>query len=168
MSHPHAQVNPEMLRWARGRMGMDIHNAAVAAGVKPEQLERWEAGDGLPTFRQAQNVAQALHAPFGFFFLQQAPAEEPLLPDLRTVGGRTVESPSVDLLETIKQALQRQAWYLEYQQEQGGAAHGASGGLGGRCPGYRGRFGLGPRGSGDPGARTRVPGPKFPSGSPTS
>ena len=121
MSHPHAQVNPEMLRWARGRMGMDIHNAAVAAGVKPEQLERWEAGDGLPTFRQAQNVAQALHAPFGFFFLQQAPAEEPLLPDLRTVGGRTVESPSVDLLETIKQALQRQAWYLEYQQEQGGA-----------------------------------------------
>ena len=102
-------------------MGMDIHNAAVAAGVKPEQLERWEAGDGLPTFRQAQNVAQALHAPFGFFFLQQAPAEEPLLPDLRTVGGRTVESPSVDLLETIKQALQRQAWYLEYQQEQGGA-----------------------------------------------
>lgn len=119
MSHPHAQINPEMLRWARGRVGMDIGHAAVAAGVKPEQFERWEAGDALPTFRQAQNLAQALHAPFGFFFLQQAPVDEPLLPDLRTVGGRPVGKPSVDLLETVKQALQRQAWYLEYQQEQG-------------------------------------------------
>jgi Zn-dependent peptidase ImmA (M78 family) len=119
MSHPQAQINPEVLRWARGRMGMDIGAAAIAAGVKPEQFESWETGDGLPTFRQAQNIAQALHAPFGFFFLPQAPAEEPLLPDLRTVGGRPVGRPSVDLLDTVKQALQRQAWYVEYQQEQG-------------------------------------------------
>jgi len=119
MPHSHAQINPEMLRWARGRVGMDIGHAAITVGVKPEQFERWEAGDDLPTFRQAQNLAQALHAPFGFFFLQQAPVEEPLLPDLRTVGGMPVARPSVDLLETVKQALQRQAWYLEYLQEQG-------------------------------------------------
>ena len=103
-------------------MGMDIGAAALAAGVQAEQFERWETGDGLPTFRQAQNIAQALHAPFGFFFLPQAPVEAPLLPDLRTVGGSPVGSPSVDLLETVKQALQRQAWYIEYQQEQGAAA----------------------------------------------
>lgn len=122
MSHPQAQINPEVLRWARGRMGLDIGAAAMAGGVKPEQLERWETGDDLPTFRQAQNMAQALHAPFGFFFLPQVPVEEPLLPDLRTLGGRPVGRPSVDLLETLKQALQRQAWYVEYQQEQGMAA----------------------------------------------
>ena len=121
MPTPHAQINPAMLRWARGRMGMDIGAAAIAAGVKPEQLERWETGGDLPTFRQAQNIAQALHAPFGFFFLPQAPQDEPLLPDLRTVGGRPVDRPSVDLLQTVKQALQRQAWYVEYQQEQGTA-----------------------------------------------
>ena len=44
MPTPHAQINPAMLRWARGRMGMDIGAAAIAAGVKPEQLERWETG----------------------------------------------------------------------------------------------------------------------------
>jgi Zn-dependent peptidase ImmA (M78 family) len=121
MSHPQAHINHEVLRWARRRVGMDIGAAAIAAGVKPEQLERWETGDDLPTFRQAQNIALALHAPFGFFFLPQAPVEEPLLPDLRTVGGRPVGRPSVDLLETVKQALQRQAWYVEYQQEQGTA-----------------------------------------------
>jgi len=122
MSHPQAQINPEVLRWARARRGMDLGTAAIAAGVKPEQLAQWETGDDLPTFRQAQNIAQALHAPFGFFFLPQAPVETPLLPDLRTVGGRPVGRPSVDLLETVKQALQRQAWYADYQQEQGMAA----------------------------------------------
>lgn len=108
-----------MLRWARGRVGFDLGLAAKAAHVKPEQLERWEMGDGLPTFKQAQNVAHALHAPFGFLFLQQPPEEPPLLPDLRTVGGAPVDKPSVNLLDTVKHTLQRQAWYAEYQQDQG-------------------------------------------------
>lgn len=115
----HAHINPEMLRWARRRVGLDLGVAAAVAGVKPEQFERWETGDAFPTFRQAQSVAQALHAPFGFFFLQTPPEEEPLLPDLRTVGGMPVGRPSVDLQDTIKQALSRQAWYADYQQEQG-------------------------------------------------
>jgi Zn-dependent peptidase ImmA (M78 family)/transcriptional regulator with XRE-family HTH domain len=119
MPTPQAHINPSMLRWARGRVGIDLHTAAKAAHVKPEQLERWEMGDGLPTFKQAQNVAHALHAPFGFFFLQQPPEAAPLLPDLRTVGGAPVEKPSVNLIETIQHALQRQAWYADYQQEQG-------------------------------------------------
>lgn len=119
MAHPQAHINPNMLRWARGRVGFDLHAAAKAAHVKPEQLEKWESGDSRPTFKQAQNMAQALHAPFGFFFLQQPPTEPPLLPDLRTVGGAPVEKPSVNLQEAIKHTLQRQAWYAEYQQEQG-------------------------------------------------
>jgi Zn-dependent peptidase ImmA (M78 family) len=100
-------------------VGFDLQVAAKAAHVKPEQLERWELGDGLPTFKQAQNMAHALHAPFGFFFLQQPPGDPPLLPDLRTVGGAPVDKPSANLLDTIKHTLQRQAWYAEYQQEQG-------------------------------------------------
>lgn len=119
MATPQAHINPSMLRWARGRVGFDLHAAAKAAHVTPEQLARWEMGDGLPTFRQAQNVAHALHAPFGFFFLQKPPEEAPLLPDLRTVGGASVEKPSVNLIETIQHTLQRQAWYTDHQQEQG-------------------------------------------------
>lgn len=119
MAHPQAHINPTMLRWARGRVGFDLQVAAKAAHVKPEQLESWEMGNGFPTFKQAQNVAHALHAPFGFFFLQQPPEEPPLLPDLRTVGGAPVDKPSVNLLDTVKHTLQRQAWYAEYQQDQG-------------------------------------------------
>lgn len=98
---------------------MGLAEAAGAVGVKPEQLASWEQGDAQPTFRQAQAVAQSLHTPFGFLFLRQAPADEPLLPDLRTVGGASVGQPSVDLAETIRHAVQRQAWYVEHLEEQG-------------------------------------------------
>lgn len=107
-----------MLRWARDRIGLDVNDAANAAGVKPEQLQRWEEGRAQPTFRQAQVIAQALHTPFGFFFLTEAPAEASLLPDLRTVAGAPAGRPSVDLNETVRHAVQRQAWFVEYLQEQ--------------------------------------------------
>jgi len=108
-----------MLRWARDRVGLDVNEAAMAAGVKPEKFQMWEEGDALPTFKQAQLVAHALHTPFGFFFLNEAPAEKPVLPDLRVVGGAPVSKPSVNLVETVRHAMQRQAWYVEYLQEQG-------------------------------------------------
>lgn len=119
MAHPNALINPAMLRWARGRVGLDVSEAATAAGFKPEQFQHWEEGVSQPTFRQAQQIASALHAPFGYFFLNEAPADEPLLPDLRTVGGAPAGKPSVDLTETVQHAIQRQAWFVEYLQEQG-------------------------------------------------
>ena len=119
MAHPHALINPAMLRWARVRVGLDVSEAAIAVGVRPEQFQGWEEGDSHPTFRQAQQVANALHAPFGYFFLSEAPVEEPVLPDLRTVGGMPTGKPSVNLTETVQHAMQRQAWFVEYLQEQG-------------------------------------------------
>ena len=119
MAHAHALINPAMLRWARGRVGLDVNEAALAAGVKPEQFQRWEEGEAQPTFRQAQHVASALHAPFGYLFLPAAPADEPALPDLRTVGGAPAGRPSINLMETVQHAMQRQAWFAEYLQEQG-------------------------------------------------
>ena len=119
MAHANAHINPAMLRWARDRVGLDVNEAATAAGVKPDQFRLWEEGEAQPTFRQAQVIAQALHTPFGFFFLNEAPADDLPLPDLRTVGGAPAGKPSVNLAETVRHALQRQAWFVEYQQEQG-------------------------------------------------
>lgn len=112
-----AFINPQLLRWARERAGLGVHDAAHAAKVKPEQLEAWEDAQSRPTFRQAQTLAQALHAPFGYLFLNEPPIETLPLPDLRTVGGGDLPRPSVDLLETVRIVLQRQAWYLEYLRD---------------------------------------------------
>lgn len=112
-----ALINPTLLRWARERAGLDLEGAAQGANVKSAQLAAWEAGESRPTFRQAQHLAQALHAPFGYLFLQEPPTDTLPLPDLRTVGAAPVPKPSIDLLDTVRFALQRQAWYLEYQKD---------------------------------------------------
>lgn len=114
-----ALINPAQLRWARERLGLTIEDAARIASVKPEQLTAWENDEGRPTFRQAQNLAHSFHAPFGYLFLNAPPEEALPLPDLRTVAGDLVPRPSVDLMETVRIALQRQAWFLEYQRDHG-------------------------------------------------
>lgn len=100
---------------------MDVDGAAAAAGVKFEQLAAWENGVGdPPTFRQAQKLAHTLHAPFGYLFLGKVPEERLPLPDLRTVAGAPPPpKPSVNLIETIRLTLRRQAWFVEYLRDQG-------------------------------------------------
>ncbi len=88
-----AHINPNILRWMRERSGLDAGDAARVAHISPEQLVRWESGESQPTFLQAQKRAQALHAPFGYLFLTEPPAENLPLPDLRTVGGAPVPRP---------------------------------------------------------------------------
>lgn len=112
-----ALINPALLRWARSRAGLSLEDAAQGASVKLAQLVSWEAGESRPTFRQAQNLAQALHTPFGYLFLDSPPQETLPLPDLRTVAGKPARPPSLNLLDTVRIALQRQAWYLEYRQD---------------------------------------------------
>lgn len=114
-----AHINPKILRWMRERGGLDVGDAARAASISPEQLTHWESGESQPTFLQAQKLAQALHAPFGYLFLTEPPAENLPLPDLRTVGGAPVPRPSIDLLDTIRLSLQRQTWYLDHLHDEG-------------------------------------------------
>ena len=112
-------VNPQILRWIRERNGLSTKDAATILDMPVEQLTDWETGETRPTFRQAQKLAQSLHTPFGYLFLAEPPIEYLPLPDLRTVGGAPVPRPSVDLLNTIRQSMQRQAWYLEHLHDQG-------------------------------------------------
>lgn len=108
-----------MLRWARARAGSSVDATARSTAIKPQQLQAWETGEERPTFRQAQTLAQVLHIPFGYLFLQEPPQDQLPLPDLRTVRGAPLEQPSVNLLDTVRLAMQRQAWYLEHLAEQG-------------------------------------------------
>lgn len=116
-----AHINPKILCWMRERCGMDLAAAARAASISLDQLTLWELGKSQPTFLQAQKLAQSLHAPFGYLFLAEPPVEHLPLPDLRTVGGALVPRPSVDLLDTIRLALQRQTWYIEHLHDEGTA-----------------------------------------------
>ena len=108
-------VKPERFRWARER-----------AGIEPEALlkrfpkyREWESGERQPTFKQLERLARATHAPIGFYFLSR-PLQEPVpIPDLRSVGNRFLDRPSVDLLDTVYLCQQRQDWYRDYARMEG-------------------------------------------------
>ncbi|SDO14818.1 Zn-dependent peptidase ImmA, M78 family [Pseudomonas arsenicoxydans] len=113
-----ALVNPSLLIWSRERAGLSTEQVAKKLPVKPDRVEEWEAGETKPTFLQAQKWASLAHIPFGFLFLQQPPVEQLPLPDLRTVGGLSPQRPSLELLDTVRDAIRKQDWYLEYLQHQ--------------------------------------------------
>lgn len=114
-----ALINPSILTWSRERAGLTAEDVAKKLPTKPDRVLEWEAGESKPTFRQAQHWASIAHVPFGFLFLKEPPSENLPLPDLRTLGGVPPERPSLNLLDTVKDVLRKQDWYLEYLKDQG-------------------------------------------------
>jgi Zn-dependent peptidase ImmA (M78 family) len=104
------EVKPAMLRWARERAGLEPD---VLAHRFPK-LTDWEREAVRPTLKQLEDFAKATHAPIGYLFLSEPPAERIPIPDFRTVENRRVGHPSPDLLETIYLCQQRQEWYRDY------------------------------------------------------
>ena len=102
-------VRPEMLRWACDRSG--IHAEAVVERVP--QLPNWLSGAKQPTLKQLEKFAATTHTPVGLLLMPE-PLEESLpIPDFRTVGGRPVTRPSLNLLHTVYACQLRQDWYAE-------------------------------------------------------
>jgi Zn-dependent peptidase ImmA (M78 family)/transcriptional regulator with XRE-family HTH domain len=114
-----AMINPDILSWARQRAGLDVHVLARKLNVGEEKLVSWEQGEVRPTFKQAQNYAHNTHVPFGYLFLKQPPKDELPIPDLRTVGDHGARDISINLRDVVREVLQRQHWYQEYQIERG-------------------------------------------------
>ena len=114
-----AMVTPTLLRWARQRQGMELSSIASRLKVKPEAVAAWESGERRPTFRQAQNFAQALYVPFGYLYLSEPPVEELPIADFRTMPGQTPPNPSPDLLDLLNDTLGKQQWYRDYRQSEG-------------------------------------------------
>lgn len=113
-----ANINPEILTWARERLGLSVSEFATKLSKKETLLLAWENATQPLTFKQAMTFADKAHIPFGYLFLSKPPVEELPLPDLRTVGGDGVKHPSAELLDLIKLMLQRQGWYKDYLKQQ--------------------------------------------------
>ena len=108
-------VNPNMLRWARDRSGMDAGDLAI----RFPKLSEWELQERLPTLKQLEQYAHATLTPIGYLFLPEPPVEQVPIPDFRTMADRRIARPSPNLLETIYICQQRQEWYREHALVQG-------------------------------------------------
>lgn len=103
-------VNPEMLRWAKERSGVDPGDLDIRFPKLPE----WERQERQPTLKQLERFAKATRTPIGYLFLPQPPVERIPIPDFRTLGARGVVRPGPNLLDTIYLCQQRQDWYRDY------------------------------------------------------
>ena len=79
----------------------------------------WESGKSLPTFSQAEMLADRLRIPLAVFFMDQPPKMDIPVPDLRTVGNAQARTFSLDFVDVLNDALIKQEWYREYQGENG-------------------------------------------------
>lgn len=105
-------VSPSLLIWARERAGL----TADELSRRLPKIAEWEDGRTLPTLRQLEAFANAVHVPIGYLFLTDPPDEPLPIPDFRTVEGRAIRRPSPDLLDTLYACQERQAWYREFAQ----------------------------------------------------
>ncbi len=84
-ARPELPINPDVLVWARKRMGLSEEEAAKKVPVKVERLIAWESKEASPTINQARKLAKIYGRPFLEFFSTEVPAIEDvaLAPDYR-------------------------------------------------------------------------------------
>jgi len=108
-------VNKNVLNWALERSRLSVENLER----KFPKIRQWITGESHPTLRQLENLAKETFTPFGYFFLDEPPAEYLPIPYFRTLKDVIPMKPSPELFETIWTMQRRQAWMREYLLEEG-------------------------------------------------
>ncbi len=112
-----ALTNATMLQWAMQRSGLPPEVVAKRLSISVDRLTSWLEGADRPTFKQAQDLALALHVPFGYLFLEHPPAEELPIPDLRTVGNDPARRLDINFRDLLSDVLFKRDWFREYLEE---------------------------------------------------
>ena len=102
-------LQPELLRWARERVGLTQDDLAKKIPVKPDRVRAWEQ-TGKISIAQIDKLAAKTYTPLGYLYLPEPPDESLPIRDFRTRSGDAPTRPSPDLLETVYQMQRRQNW----------------------------------------------------------
>jgi Zn-dependent peptidase ImmA (M78 family)/DNA-binding XRE family transcriptional regulator len=113
-------INSQLMRWARQRASLTVDDLARKLHLKPERINQWENGEAQPSWAQAQNLARALHIPFGYLFLSQPPQTVlPTIADFRTMPGPMAGRFSPELEDALNDALRKRDWLRERRISEG-------------------------------------------------
>jgi len=114
MPKAEALITPEVLRWARNNVGVEIPTAAKRAGVKADAVRQWEEGATRPTVRQARLLAGLYRIPFAALFLPAAPGYRVRVPkDYRRLASTSAGEVSSTILIDVLDAWERREVVLE-------------------------------------------------------
>lgn len=98
-----ANINPQLLAWARQESGYPENKIAQRLQVKLDRVLAWERGEQHPTVKQLERVAHFLRRPLSLFFLPQPPKILPLAAERRRLPGVPPSTESPDLRLGIRQ-----------------------------------------------------------------
>jgi len=115
MAVARANINEEVLKWARIHSGFTPEAAAKKLQMKVERYQAWEnpAEDLKPTFKQLRKIAKVFKRPVSVFYLAEPPEGFQVMRDFRRLPGDGLRSYSPELLYEMELAQQRRELALE-------------------------------------------------------
>ena len=84
MARERIPITPEVLTWARERAGYKVDELAAKSGFA--DVAACESGQGKPTYRQLEKIAEILQLPVALFFFPEPPDWPPIEETFRTLG----------------------------------------------------------------------------------
>jgi Zn-dependent peptidase ImmA (M78 family)/transcriptional regulator with XRE-family HTH domain len=80
----YAEINPEVLKWARERAGYSVEEVGKKIGASTERVKQWEGGKAQLTMGRLDALASIYKRPTAIFYLPKPPMEpEATPPDFR-------------------------------------------------------------------------------------
>ena len=92
---PEKWANPEILIWARTRMGLNPGQVESLAGIAADRISAWERAREAPGLSDLQNLAEIYDCPVGYFFLDSPPEEKQML-DFRGLAAEKIDALSYE------------------------------------------------------------------------
>lgn len=107
-------VNKSVFSWAIARAGCSESDAVKSY---PKFLQ-WKTGEAYATPRQLKDFSNKFHFPFGYFFLNELPAQPDIIPFFRSFEESTAME-DFNIRELIKLLQERQEWVADYIKTNG-------------------------------------------------
>ena len=112
-----ALITPEVFKWAREkRIKLSLDYAAKKLDVKPDQLEKWEAGTDQLAFAQLKDIAKLYRTHISVFYLPEPPTEFKLLADHRRLPESLIadDEQAYKLNSNVLEAFERREANIEF------------------------------------------------------
>jgi len=104
-------VQPEILKWARQRIGLDPHSLAQYLRLNnTSELNNWE-NTGNISLSKLEKIAQKAYVPIGYFFLNSPPKDDLPIQDFRRAFGTERKNASPELIDCINNIQFLKDWY---------------------------------------------------------
>lgn len=108
------QINPTILRWARERAGLSVHEVSLRMKRDQATIDAWEEGLEHPTYVQLEKLAYNIYKrPLAIFFFPEPPEEEDFKESFRTLPDFEFEKLDSDTNFAIREAKSMQLSLIE-------------------------------------------------------